>query len=105
MARYVYSKILICLCNSDAPRALTHQLGTSIIALDAHDIVLAEVAAGLHLDQLKIDLARIFQAVSGTARNIGRFIFMQDLGVVADGDARGATHHDPVLGAAASRVV
>jgi hypothetical protein len=41
-----------------------------IVVLDAHDVVLAEIAAGLHLDQLQVDLARIFQPVPGTARNV-----------------------------------
>ena len=32
-----------------------------IIVLDPHDVVLAEIAAGLHLDQFQIDLAGIFE--------------------------------------------
>src|SRR5579863_8693473 len=71
----------------------------AIIVFDADDIVLAEIAAGLHLDQFEVDLARIFQAMLGPARNIRRFVFVQDLGFVADRDPRGAAHHDPVLGA------
>jgi len=34
-----------------------------IVVLDAHDVILAEIAAGLHLDQLEVNLARIFEAM------------------------------------------
>ena len=43
-----------------------------IVVLDAHDVVFAEIAAGLYLDQFKVDLARIFEAMPGTARNVDR---------------------------------
>jgi hypothetical protein len=36
----------------------------SIVILDANDVVLAEIAAGLDLDQLEQDLAGIFQPIS-----------------------------------------
>ena len=41
------------------------RLGAPIVILDADDIVLAEIAAGLHFDQLEQDLARVFEAVHG----------------------------------------
>jgi hypothetical protein len=46
----------------------------AIIVLDADDIVLPEIAAGLNLDQLKHDLAGIFQPVHRAGRDIDRFI-------------------------------
>ena len=49
-----------------------------IVVLDAHDVVLAEIAAGLYLDQLKVDLARIFEAMPGTARNVDRLVLVQE---------------------------
>jgi hypothetical protein len=38
-----------------------------IVVLEAHDVVLAEIAAGLYLDQFKVDLARIFEAMRSRA--------------------------------------
>ena len=43
-----------------------------VIVLDADDVVLAEIAAGLHLDQLEHDLARIFQPVHRAHRDVDR---------------------------------
>ncbi len=69
-----------------------------IVVLDAFDIVLAEIAPGLHLDQFKIDLAGILQAVPGAARHIDRFVFVQHLHLVADRHPRRAANDDPMLG-------
>jgi hypothetical protein len=44
--------------------------GALVIVLDADDVVLAEIAAGLHLDKLQHDLARIFKTVGGADRNV-----------------------------------
>ncbi len=41
-----------------------------INVLDADDVVLAEIGAGLHLDQLQVDLARIDQAMHRADRQI-----------------------------------
>jgi hypothetical protein len=46
------------------------QLWSMIIVLNALDIVLAQIASGLHLDQFQIDLTRIFEAVVGANRHI-----------------------------------
>ena len=73
--------------------------GSAIIIFDADDIILAEITPGLDLDQFELDLAGIFQAMLRPDRNVARFIFMHDLGLVVDGHARGAAHHDPVFGA------
>ena len=35
--------------------------------LEAHDVVFAEIAARLYLDQLKVDLAGVFEAMPGAA--------------------------------------
>ena len=50
-----------------------------IILLDADDIVLAEIAAGLGLDQFQRDLAWIFQPVDGADRDIDRFVLTHDV--------------------------
>src|SRR6267142_6398708 len=76
-----------------------HGSGALVIVLDANDIVLAEIAAGLDFDQLQRNLARIFHPVSRADRNIDRFVLMYGLDEFIDGHARRATHHDPVLGA------
>jgi hypothetical protein len=35
------------------------------MVLEADDVVFAEIAAGLHLDDMQRDLARVFQPVRG----------------------------------------
>ena len=70
-----------------------------IIILDANDIVLAEIAPGLNLDQLQQNLARIFQPVDGADRDVDRFVLVDDLNQFVHGNLRGTAHHDPVLGA------
>ena len=70
-----------------------------IVVLEAHDVVLAEIAAGLYLDQFKVDLARIFEAMPGPAWHVERLVLVQESDVVADRHPRGAAHDHPVLGA------
>ena len=50
-----------------------------IVVLDAHDVVLAEIAAGLHLDQFEVDLAGIFEAMPRADWHVDRFILVQNL--------------------------
>ena len=69
-----------------------------IVVLDALDIVLAEIAASLHLDKFEIDLAWIFQTVPGAARYVDRFVLVQHPHAVADGHPRRAAHDHPMLG-------
>ena len=51
--------------------------GAPIVILDTDDIVLAEIAAGLDLDQLQQNLAGILQPVDGADRDIDRFVLVQ----------------------------
>ena len=53
--------------NSDGLAAVT--------VLEADDVVFAEIAAGLHFDQLQRLAADILQPVLGAQRDEGRFIF------------------------------
>src|SRR5689334_22797964 len=69
-----------------------------IIVLDTDDIVLAEIAPGLHLDQFEHDLAGIFKPMGGADRDIDRFILVHVLDQLIDGHPRGTSHHNPVLG-------
>src|SRR5258708_39259644 len=43
--------------------------------LEADDVVFAEIGAGLNLDDLQRQLARILQAVLGAGRDVGRLVF------------------------------
>ena len=68
-----------------------------IIILDADDVILAEIAAGLDLDQFQQDLAGIFQPVHRADRDIDRLVLVHGLDQLVDGHPRRAAHHDPVL--------
>ena len=70
-----------------------------IIVLNPNDIVLAEIAAGLDLDQFQRDLAGVFQPVHGADRDVDRFVLVHGLDEFVDCHARSAPYHDPVLGA------
>ena len=48
-------------------------LGPMIVVLNALDVVFAEIASGLHLDQFQIDLAGILKTVIGADQHIDRF--------------------------------
>jgi hypothetical protein len=48
----------------------------AVVILDADDVVLAEVASGLHLDDLEWFTAGILQAVIGAERHVDRFVFL-----------------------------
>jgi hypothetical protein len=60
------------------------QSGALVVILDADDIVLAEIAAGLNLDQFQQYLARIFQPVDGADRDIDRFVLVHGLSQVGE---------------------
>src|SRR5688572_26549485 len=72
--------------------------GAMVIVDKADDVVLAEIASALHLDQLQVDLARIFQTVRDADRNIDRFILVQGLDLRVNCDPRRSPHDNPVLG-------
>ena len=95
-----------CKINIDVRRDRSFCLGTSalladlrpvIIVFDAHDIVFAQVAAGLDLDQFQIDLAGIFKTVPGPDGDIDQLVLVQDFYVIADRYPGGPAHHNPVL--------
>src|SRR5205814_9914787 len=73
-------------------------LTAPVVVLDADDVVLAEIAAGLDFDQFELDLAGILQPVHRADRDVDRFVLVHGLDQFIDGDLRGAAHHDPVLG-------
>lgn len=75
------------------------KLGPPIIVFDPDDIVFAEIAAGLNLDQFQRDLAGILQSVLRADRNVDRLILMNDLLDAVQRHQCRAANHNPVLGA------
>ena len=53
--------------------------GAPIIILDTDDVILAEITAGLNLDQFQQNLAGIFQPVDRADRDIDRFVLVHGL--------------------------
>src|SRR6516164_293016 len=74
-------------------------LAPAVAVLEADDIVLAEIAPGLHLDQVQRDFARVFEPMRGADRDIGRLILRQHHLLVAAADLGGALDDYPMLGA------
>src|SRR5262245_49098786 len=72
-------------------------LSTPVNIVEAHDVVLAEIAADLHLDQLERDLARIGEPMNAPDRDIDRFVFVHAAHVIAERDLGRSLDHDPML--------
>src|SRR5262249_33183375 len=73
--------------------------GPPVDVVEPHDVVFAEVATGLHLDQLERDPARFGEAMHRADRDVDRLVLVHHAHLVADRDLGGAAHHHPVLGA------
>src|SRR5579872_2739310 len=71
---------------------------TAVTIIESHDVILAEVGARLHLDDVQRNHPRILDAVLHADRNVGRLVLLQEENLVAAGDTRRAGNHDPVLG-------
>src|SRR5688572_26497433 len=65
---------------------------------ETDDVVLAKIAAGLHLDDLERNLARVGQAVDLAEGNVGALVLAEDADLVAVRDLGRAADDDPVLG-------
>src|SRR5579884_2703495 len=70
----------------------------AIAVLEANDVVLTQVGAGLYLDDVHRDLAWILDAMAHTDRDVGRLVLLEQEDLVPAGDAGGPGHDDPVLG-------
>src|SRR5262249_39108824 len=70
-----------------------------VVVLEAHNVVFAEIAAALHLDQLERDPPRIGEAMHGADRDVDGFVLVHSANLLADRHLGGAAHHDPMLGA------
>jgi hypothetical protein len=57
-----------------------------IDVIEPHDVILAQIAAHLHLDQLQRDFPRIGEAMDCTDRHVDRFIFVDQSHLLADRD-------------------
>src|SRR5579884_3365629 len=71
--------------------------GSPVTILEPHDVVLAEVRARLHLDDVQRDLAGILDAVTDADRDVRRLILLEQEDLIAAGDACRAGDDDPVL--------
>src|SRR5258706_6570321 len=71
----------------------------AVMVLEADDVVFAEIAAGLHLDDMQRDLARVLQAVRRAKRDIGRLVLGQHQLLVAAHDLCAGLADHPMLGA------
>ena len=58
-----------------AYRAACCRLGAAELVFDADDVILAEVGAGLHFDQLEQDLAGVGEAMDAAERQVDRLVF------------------------------
>src|SRR5437667_9352270 len=74
-------------------------LAAPIDVVEAHDVVLAEIAADLHLDQFERDLARIGEPMNAADRDIDGFVFVHAAHVIAERDLGRSLDYDPMLGA------
>src|ERR1700723_92428 len=74
-------------------------LFTVIDVVDSDDVILAEITAGLNLDQLDVDLAWIGEPVRRANRQVDRFVLVNERYFVVQRDLGGAAHDHPVLGA------
>lgn len=71
----------------------------SVLVLETHNIVLAQVGAGLHFNQFKLDDTRILQGMNLADGDVGGLVFRDQIGLVAIGHLSSAADHYPVLGA------
>src|SRR6185437_16937502 len=64
-------------------RAAVSPLVAPVRVLEADDIVFAEIAAGLHLDEVERDLAGILEAMRRAQRDVGRLVLVEKNFLVA----------------------
>ena len=70
-----------------------------VVVLEAHDVILAQVAAGLHFNQVKRRIADVFEAMLFPDGDVGGLVFVQQQGFLAASHLSLAGNHDPVFGA------
>src|SRR5579871_3110386 len=70
----------------------------TIAVVVADDVVLAEIAARLHLDDVQRNASRVLNAMSHPDGYIGRLVLLEQEHFITPGNASSAGHHHPVLG-------
>ena len=76
--------------------APTTDLFPAIAILEADDVVLAEIAAGLHLDDVQRDFPDVFEPMEGIERNIRRLVLGQDQFLIAANHLGRSLHDNPM---------
>ena len=71
----------------------------TVVVVEAHDVVFAEIAPGLDFDHFERDLSRIFESIDATKRDKDRFVLAQQDRFVVACHASGAFDDHPMLGA------
>src|SRR5215468_1814794 len=73
-------------------------LSASVEIVQANDVIIAQIAPDLHLDQFERDLAGVGEAMNAPDRDVDRFIFVHAAHVVAERDLGRSPHHNPMFG-------
>src|SRR5580704_10082114 len=73
-------------------------LVTAVLVGETDDVVFAEIAADLNLDQFERYRAGIGKAMHTADRDIDRLVFMNGADFRSDGDFGRPAHHDPMFG-------
>lgn len=64
-----------------------------VTVFESNDIILAEIAAGLHFDDFQRDVAKVFQTVFHSYRDVGGLVFGEQQNLVATRNLGGAFDH------------
>ena len=83
----------------ESPDARLAPVFATVNILETDDVVFAEIAAGLDLDQNEIEGSGVLEPVGDTNRDVGRLVLGEDRFLLALGHSGGALDDDPVLGA------
>ena len=68
-----------------------------VLIIEAHNIILAQVIARLHLNNLQINLALVLQFVLYAGGYISRFVGRHTKSFFSPGDGSCSPYHHPVL--------
>src|SRR3954468_15357019 len=77
---------------------LMSSLPAPVDVVEAHDVVLAQIAADLYLDQFKPDLAGVGEPMDAPDRDVDGFVFVHAALVSAERHFGRPLDHDPMLG-------
>ena len=66
--------------------------------VDSDDVILPEIAAGLNLDELDVDLAGVGEPMRRADRQIDRLVLVDESHLLIERDLGCAAHDHPMLG-------